>query len=110
MTQEQIAISLFAALLASASLLVSAFGTLYSVYARAVTESSPICYTIRKICYALAFTILLISLTEIRILVFLSLNIEAVVPYLQYVLFLIVGVINVSPMVISWRMYNDNRA
>lgn len=70
--KEQLAAFLFTALLASASLLASAFGNLYSVYARFITEGAPICITIRWICYTIAATVLVTTIAAGTVLVFLS--------------------------------------
>jgi hypothetical protein len=108
--KEQLAAFLFTALLASASLLASAFGNLYSVYARFITEAAPICITIRRICYTIAATVLVISFTAAIILASLSPLIDSIVWFIKYVLYLILILINVTPLTISYRMFQDGRA
>jgi hypothetical protein len=107
---DQLAAFLFTALLASASLLASAFGNLYSVYARFISDAAPICITIRWICYSIAGTVLVITMTGASILVFLSPRIDDIAPFIKYVLYLILILINVTPITISWRMFQDGRA
>jgi hypothetical protein len=109
-SKEQLAAFLFTALLASASLLASAFGNLYSVYARFINEHAPICITIRWICYAITGTVLVITLAAGTVLVSLSPLIDEIAVFLKYVLFLILVLINVTPVVISWRMFQDGSA
>jgi hypothetical protein len=108
--KEQLAAFLFTALLASASLLASAFGNLYSVYARFISEHAPICITIRRICYSIAATVLVITIACGTILVFLSPLIDDIAWFIKYVLCLILVLINVTPITISWRMFQDGRA
>jgi hypothetical protein len=107
---DQLAAFLFTALLASASLLASAFGNLYSVYARFISDSAPICITIRWICYSIAVTVVVITMTGAIILAFLSPRIDDIAPFIKYVLYLILILINVTPLTISWRMFQDGRA
>lgn len=108
--KEQLAAFLFTALLASASLLASAFGNLYSVYARFITEAAPICIALRRICYVITATVLVISVTAAIILVFLSPLIDSIACFIKYVLYLILVLINATPMTISYRMFQDGRA
>jgi hypothetical protein len=108
--KEQLAAFLFTALLASASLLASAFGNLYSVYARFITEGAPICISIRWICYAIAATVLVITIAAGTVLVFLSPLIDGIAWFIKYVLYLILVLVNVTPLTISWRMFQDGRA
>jgi len=110
MSEQQLAAFLFSALLASASLLVSAFGNLYSVYVKAVSDELSICKTLRKLCYMLAVTIFVITLTAGGILLFLSQNLDQIIPYLHYIVLLILAIINISPLRISWMMFSDSRA
>lgn len=108
--KEQLAAFLFTALLASASLLASAFGNLYSVYARFITDHAPICITIRWICYTIAATVLIITVASGTILAVLSPLIDGIAWFIKYVLYLILALINVTPITISWRMFQDGRA
>jgi len=108
--KEQLAAFLFTALLASASLLASAFGNLYSVYARFINDHAPICITIRWICYAIAATVLVITVAAGTLLVFLAPLIDGIAVSLTYVLYLILALINVTPIVIAWRMFQDGSA
>jgi hypothetical protein len=110
LAKEQLAAFLFTALLASASLLASAFGNLYSVYARFISEHAPICITIRWICYAIAVTVVVITIACGVILVFLSPSIDEIAWFFKYVLYLVLGLINITPITISWRMFQDGRA
>jgi hypothetical protein len=110
MAKEQLAAFLFTALLASASLLYSAFGNLYSVYARFISDSAPICITIRWICYGIAATVLVITVADASILLFLSPLIDSLASFIKYVLYLILALINLTPITISWRMFQDGRA
>jgi hypothetical protein len=110
MPKEQLAAFLFTALLASASLLTSAFGNLYSVYARFITEGAAICITIRGICYTIAATVLIITIAAGTVLVFLSPLMDDIAWFIKYVLYLILALINVTPLIISWRMFQDGRA
>jgi phage-related minor tail protein len=108
--KDQLAAFLFTALLASASLLASAFGNLYSVYARFISEHAPICITIRWVCYAIAATVIIITVACAVILNFLSPSIDGMAWFIKYVLYLILVLINVTPITIAWRMYQDGRA
>jgi hypothetical protein len=109
LAKEQLAAFLFTALLASASLLASAFGNLYSVYARFITEAAPICITIRRICYVIAATVLLISVAAAIILASLSPLIDDIAWFIKYVLYLILVLINATPITIAYRMFQDGR-
>ena len=108
--KEQLAAFLFTALLASASLLASAFGNLYSVYARFITEHAPICITIRWICYTIAATVVVITVACGTVLAYLSPSIDGIAWFIKYVLYLILALINITPITISWRMFQDGRA
>jgi hypothetical protein len=108
--KEQLAAFLFTALLASASLLASAFGNLYSVYARFISEGAPICISIRWICYAIAATVLVITIAAGTVLVFLSPLIDGIAWFIKYVLYLILVLVNLTPLTLSWRMFQDGRA
>lgn len=110
MTQQQLATFLLSALLASTSLLVSTFGTLYSAYARIIVEGSPVSTTLRRVCYLLALTIVVASITAIRIVVVLSADADAIVSHLHYFLYAIVALFNAAPLILSWRMFSDARA
>jgi hypothetical protein len=108
--KEQLAAFLFTALLASASLLASAFGNLYSVYARFITEGATICITIRRICYVITATVVVISIAAAIILASLSPLIDGITWFIKYVLYLILVLVNATPMTISYRMFQDGRA
>lgn len=107
---NQLAVFLFTALLASAALLSSAFGSLYSVYGRFITESASICVTIRWICYAIAATVLVITIAAGTVLAFLSPLIDSITCFIKYVLYLVLVVMNLTPLTVSWRMFQDGRA
>jgi hypothetical protein len=96
-------------LLASAALLASAFGSLYS-YGRFITESAPICVTIRWISYAITATVLVITITAGTVLAFLSPLIDSLACFIKYALYLVLVMINVTPLTVSWRMFQDGRA
>ena len=106
----QLAAFLFTALFASASLLASAFGNLYSVYARFITEGAPICITIRWICYAITATVLVTTIAAGAVLASLSPVIDDIGWFIKYVLYLILILVNVTPLMIAWRMFQDGRA
>ncbi len=110
MAKEQLAAFLFTALLASASLLASAFGNLYSVYARFITEGAAICITIRRICYLIAFTVFVISVSAGIILTSLLPLIDSIGLFIKYVLYLVLILINATPITISYRMFQDGCA
>jgi hypothetical protein len=109
LAKEQLAAFLFTALLASASLLASAFGNLYSVYARFITEAAPICITIRRVCYVISATVLVISVAAAIILASLSPAIDGINWFIKYVLYMILVLINATPIIISYRMFQDGR-
>ena len=110
MPKEQLAAFLFTALLASASLLASAFGNLYSVYARFITEGAPICSTIRCVCYVITATVLVITIAAGVVLASLSPQIDSIAWFIKYVLYLILVLVNLTPLTISWRMFQDGSA
>ena len=109
-SKDQLAIFLFTALLASAALLTSAFGSLYSVYGRFITESASICVTIWWICYTITATVFVITITAGTVLAFLSPLIDSVAYFIKYALYLVLVVMNVAPLTVSWRMFQDGRA
>jgi len=110
MAKDQLAAFLFATLLASAALLSAAFGSLYSVYARFITESASICIAIRWICYAITATVLVISITNVIIIACLSPAIDGISWSIKYVLYLVTAMINLTPITVSWRMFRDGQA
>jgi hypothetical protein len=89
---------------------VSTFGTLYSAYARIIVDGAPVSVTLRRVCYILAITILMTSITSIRIISALSSDIDAVAPYVDYFLYGIVALFNASPLILSVRMLSDARS
>jgi len=109
LAKEQLAAFLFTALLASASLLASAFGNLYSVYARLISDGElpAILMNIRRICYVLTAAIAFISLTDSIILAALWPDIDEIGSYVKYVLYLVLVLINVTPVMISRWMWKD---
>lgn len=109
-SKEQLAAFLFTALLASASLFASAFGNLYSVYARFINDGAAICITIRWVCYAITATVLVITIADATVLAFLSPLMDGIAWFIKYVLYLILALVNVTPVTISWRMFQDGRA
>jgi hypothetical protein len=100
---------LFTALLASASLFASAFGNLYSVYARLITDNDvpTIVIRIRRICYAITVTIAVVSVTAGIILAALSSSIDSIAWFVKYVLYLVLVLINITPIMISHGMLKD---
>lgn len=103
---------IFSALLASESLLVSVFGSLYAVYGRYMTTAdAQIVQTLRLLCYTIAFTVFLIAILNFYILFALQGGLLTVLPAFFIVLVsIIVIMISVPPLVISWRMYQDGAA
>jgi hypothetical protein len=108
-SKDQLATFLFTALLASAALLSSAFGSLYSVYARFITESARICITIRWICYTITATVLVVTIAAGTVLACLSPLIDSVAWFIKGVLYVVLVVLNVTPLTVSWRMFQDGR-
>ena len=91
--------------------LFSAFGTLLSAYMRAIAEKAVgIAIIIRKLCYLISTTIVIISLTAIAVANYLSDTLDAIIPHIVIMLYLIVVLISITPIVISWRMYLDASA
>ena len=113
MADEQLAAFLFSALIASASLLASSFGNLYAVYARSVSEMPPppISITIRRICYALAVTVLVITGTCAYIfLTSLAPRIDRISWVIKYPVYLILLLINLAPTMIAGKIFQDGRS
>jgi hypothetical protein len=107
---QQLATFLFSALLASGSLLISAFGNLYTAYLRATAERvTAILPIIRRLCYLIALTVVLISATNLVVAHFLYAALDAIVPHIAIVLYVIVVFIAVPPAIISYRMFKDAR-
>ena len=66
--------------------------------------------TIRWICYAIAVTVLVITIAAGTVLAFLSPLIDSIACFIKYVLYLVLVVMNLSPLTVSWRMFQDGRA
>jgi hypothetical protein len=105
---EQVATFLFSALLASESLLISAFGTLVAAHMRAIAEAVVnIAIVTRQMCYLISFTIVVISLTNLYMATYLSETLDKILPHIVLILYLIVILIAIPPLVIARRMYID---
>lgn len=110
MTETQLEAFLVSALIASGSLLLSVFGTLYSVYTAYMREAgAPICKKLRLICYCLTVALILVCLTSVYIIYLLSPSLVLLAWWVPYSLSVIVLLIMVPPLMISGEMYNDAR-
>jgi hypothetical protein len=106
--KDQLATFLLSALLASESLLLAAFGNLYSVYTTLMMRGGAgISRTLRILCVLLALTIALISIAAVTVINVLSGALSQVVPHIEYALYLITILIALSPVVVSWRILKD---
>lgn len=99
---------IFSAILTCEALLLSAFGSIYSAYVSYVTKgAAEICNTIRRLCYVITLTMMLASATNIYISTIAMPYIHEALPFVVYVLWVFIILINVPTMVISLRLYND---
>jgi hypothetical protein len=109
-TETQLEAFLVSALIASGSLLLSVFGSLYSIYTAYLREGgAPICNTLRRLCYCLALAIALVSVTGLYIIHLLSPSLVLLAAWLPWSLYLILLLIAAPPLTISWGMHKDAR-
>lgn len=109
-SQAQLEAFLVSALIASGSLLLSVFGNLYSIYAAYMREgSAPICHILRRLCYCLAFVIILVTLNAIYIIFLLYSSLVELAVWIPYSLALIMLIIALPPVWICREMHNDAR-
>lgn len=104
----QISTFLFTAMIAVESLLVSVYGSLYTVYARYMTENgAPICKTIRGLSYLLSVIIVSSGLLALYAICTLYYEVSGFTWFIALALAVLVCSIFVPPIVISRRMYLD---
>ena len=99
---------LISALIAAESLLVSAFGSLYSVYgAYMTTGAAPICAVLRWLCLLLTLVVVVSALLAVYATYQVQLASPRIPRLVLVGLYLIVLLIPVPAGVITWRMYKD---
>lgn len=109
MSPEQVAMFLVSALIAVESLLMSAFGSLYSVYARYMTQQGgPICGVLRGISYSLTAVIIVAAVVSLYALKTLWESTAGILP--QWVIVAMASIVIFPPMasiLLSVQMRKD---